>query len=334
MGDRIPAFDFTRAICTLGIISFHFFVNSSDFKPFYLYENGDWGFVFVSIFFMLSGGLLYLNNRDEQCTLFYYKRWKAVFPYFYCAYAMFAICELLVYHRFKIIPWYYYILSLFGVDGYFLYKYDTAYMVGEWFLGAIVICYLIMPILIMINKKNEWLPMLVLLICYKCCVFSGYFIIDSSRNIITCLLSMQIGIIILKNDLWRKKLAVGVALIMMIYLIRYRIEISNTTIGIVLAFFVFIFLSFLGQYIPRMNVLHVLIGKLSKYSFTIYLVHHKVIYFVLKFLDSDNKYVAAFELLLIIMLSYALGVIVYRITSKILKSNTYLKIEKRIINSV
>lgn len=54
---KILAIDFIRVICALGVIVYHFscHLNNTRFLPFYSFVNGDWGDVFVTIFFMLSG---------------------------------------------------------------------------------------------------------------------------------------------------------------------------------------------------------------------------------------------------------------------------------------
>ena len=59
---RIFSVDLIRAICPFGILLYHY---SCQYKngpqPFSTYANGSWGYVFVTVFFMLSGVSLYHN---------------------------------------------------------------------------------------------------------------------------------------------------------------------------------------------------------------------------------------------------------------------------------
>ena len=50
--------------------------------------------------------------------------------------------------------WCFLILSEIGMDKYFGYKLLTYGIVGEWFLGSIIIIYIIYPILLLVINKN------------------------------------------------------------------------------------------------------------------------------------------------------------------------------------
>ena len=69
MREKLNSIYFIKAICALGIIIFHFSCHAekSEFLPFYTFANGDWGAVFVAVFFMVSGGILYYNySKNNQ----------------------------------------------------------------------------------------------------------------------------------------------------------------------------------------------------------------------------------------------------------------------------
>lgn len=87
---RIYSFDFIRALCAVGIIVFHFSCeldNSVSTKVLHFYSNGSWGNTIVNIFFLLSGAMLYYNNSIiKSLKVFYYKRFKSIFPMFYKKY--------------------------------------------------------------------------------------------------------------------------------------------------------------------------------------------------------------------------------------------------------
>lgn len=82
MKKKLHNIDFIRSVAAIGIICFHYACGTaSEYKFMLTFANGIWGDIFVIIFFVLSGGLLYLNNEVILSPKeFYYKRFKAIFP--------------------------------------------------------------------------------------------------------------------------------------------------------------------------------------------------------------------------------------------------------------
>ena len=141
---RISGISFTRAICTIGIVFYHYFSRSKGtFKLLRKTANSTWGFIFVTTFFCISGTVLYYNYpKIYSLKKFYYKRWKSIFPPFYICYFYFFLTEAFNSHKlFSRGHWTKIIYTLLGIDGYLSYKIKTYYLVGEWFLGAIIILY-------------------------------------------------------------------------------------------------------------------------------------------------------------------------------------------------
>jgi len=71
MKERLKTVDLIRAVSVLGIISYHFScsltdINSGAIKPFYQFSNGSWGDIFVTLFFILSGMMLFYNEPNLQ----------------------------------------------------------------------------------------------------------------------------------------------------------------------------------------------------------------------------------------------------------------------------
>ena len=127
---RIYNFDFIKAASALGIICFHFGYHAQNLNWLVSLPNytGSWRSVLVAVFFLISGALLYLHhNKIDSVWRFYKRRWIAIFPAF------------------------------IGMDGYLFswLQFHTFYILGEWFLGAIIIAYLTYPVLLgIINKSN------------------------------------------------------------------------------------------------------------------------------------------------------------------------------------
>ena len=133
---------FTRACSCIGIAIYHYFCHSKgNFKFLYNTANASFGFIFVTVFFNISGATLYYNYPlIKSIKTFYFKRWKYIFPSFYFCYLYFFISISLRFRRLlfkrKIKRLF---ITLLGLDGYLSYRIRTCYLIGELFLGAIII---------------------------------------------------------------------------------------------------------------------------------------------------------------------------------------------------
>lgn len=153
---RLFFLDFIRTLATLLVVLAHFqdpyLMDKHYFpiRPFGIYL----GSLGVSLFFIVSGAALmyvYGEQSNFRVLRFYKKRARALFPMFWLA---FITTHLLLFLRngtsplvtspsFKIAS-----LSVIGLDGYArVWGIETLYVVGEWFLGFIILFYLIFPIL-------------------------------------------------------------------------------------------------------------------------------------------------------------------------------------------
>ena len=71
------------------------------------------------------------------------------------------------------------IFTLFGLNGYFSYKYKTFYIIGEWFTDAIEIIYCLYPIIMQIFNKNNLL--------FPIFLFFGFIIIAKTKYFEICI---------------------------------------------------------------------------------------------------------------------------------------------------
>ena len=150
--ERLFYLDFVRAIAAVSIVITHFnarflllnlptpekAVITTTVSNIYI---GNWG---VSLFFIISGAAL-MYVYEEKCDLktFYKKRFFSIYPMFWIAY-FFAFCYLFYVN--KAIPGggapkKNFILSIIGFDGLMAENVQTFYILGEWFLGAIILMY-------------------------------------------------------------------------------------------------------------------------------------------------------------------------------------------------
>lgn len=152
-----------RAIATIIIVIFHFNCNLDIYSInvpnnlFYKTANGDFGVIGVAMFFMLSGVALMYNYDDKiDYASYSKKRFLNIYPSFWIAYASVFLYNF--YNQLSIpinIPKYTLLFSLIGMDGYFSYLFKNFCLVGEWFLGAIIILYILFPLFRAMMKRGR-----------------------------------------------------------------------------------------------------------------------------------------------------------------------------------
>ena len=170
---------FARACSSLGVLIYHYFGHSkSKYKILRKTANSTWGFIFSTTFFCISGSVLYYNYpKITSLKKFYYKRWKSIYPSYYISFLYFFLTTAFAAHKlFYRGSWTKLLYTLIGLDGYLSYKIRTYFIVGEWFLGAIIILYVLYPLFLWIVNIN-------IFIIYSLIII-GYFIMHYTNSII------------------------------------------------------------------------------------------------------------------------------------------------------
>lgn len=148
--------DFVRVLAAILIVIFHYNVVSSDYpdivKPnllFVGYANGTMGHIGVSLFFILAGAsLMYVYSEQLELKEYFKKRFFAIFPLYWTIYgAFFCYFYLLTGKLGFDRPLWRMILTVVGMDGYLDYMLPNYYLLGEWFVGCILLIYLCFPLL-------------------------------------------------------------------------------------------------------------------------------------------------------------------------------------------
>ena len=342
--ERIYSFDFIRALCAIGIILYHFscelltVTNSSNlFYPCHTYSNGDWGNTIVNIFFILSGAALYYNYREvKSLKVFYYKRFKSIFPMYYIAFIIFYIWSCYSTRN----PFYggnpvKLLLSVAGLDGYFQYRMVNYYQVGEWFLGAIIILYALYPLIIKYFNKSIWITFAISMVLYSTVFIPGLYVISQSLNLFSALISFVIGMIIMhyKDCLYNNKVLFIISLLMSLVIIFFDFSyIPDNVYHHVLAITLFISLSFIGGFLMRVNVIKKIFVKLSSISFAIFLLQHKIIYKVFQYYVPTNAINELVTLIITVIITICFAMVLYAVNKLILRSKPYKSFEKHINN--
>lgn len=304
---KIPAIDFIKAFCALGIICYHFSIHSNKLKWLTVAPNHQvgWGDYFVVSFFVISGALLFFHHSNIQSVLtFYKKRCLSIYPTFYASYLIVAFLEWILVPKSVLLhrPVKYYLYTLLGMDGYLrnFTRPHNYYILGEWFLGAILLLYLLYPILTWLLQKDEKKYLLsvfsLFIITYNLKMFAQ----SPLRNIFSICFSFSVGMAIAKHHLFSdnslRVISIPLFILFIITPFKTHFVINGQFGGIFLTFSLFI----IGEKIYNKNILRQTISWLGRISYEIFLVQHFIILFLLKIYMPQNNFSAIALLLLTI----------------------------------
>lgn len=167
-GERVFYLDFIRAISICLIIIYHYNLLTLELKvsnTAVLWGGTVPGVVGVSLFIILSGASLMLSTQaDFNIKTYFRKRFLSIYPLFWVAYTTTFLTVFLVHQELPVSanPLTFF-LTIAGLDGFLLYAIPNFYMMGEWFLGFIIIMYLFFPFLRYLFMKGA---LLTLLLCF------------------------------------------------------------------------------------------------------------------------------------------------------------------------
>lgn len=194
---RLFYLDVIRVACAILIVIYHFPLSwSGRVDILHATVNGSWGMTPVYCFFMVSGAaMMYQYGREERLNLvqFYQKRFLHLYPLFWIAYVIgfFAVFWQLG-HLYDIPSWSL-IWSVLGIDGWIVNWIPTFYMVGEWFLGSIIMLYLAFPLVRFCWRKNRQITMAVSLLAAFGLFWYHPFPMDIKQNPVVDLFYFLLG---------------------------------------------------------------------------------------------------------------------------------------------
>lgn len=292
---RIFYLDFIRAVAVLAIILTHYnalFLYSIPampekclltYRPFNIYI-GDWG---VSLFFIISGSaLMYTYSGRMDARTFYRKRMQAIYPMLWIAY----LCVLMYYElRFHTynpenVPpheaWKI-IFSVIGFDRYLNFT-NMFGFVGEWFLGCIILMYLLFPLLMMIaeNKKRLYLSLPFIIGAYLFFIFRNPFPIINSTVVFVRIPEFLFGMIYMKKMGEKKVPAVPVLLSVIILGVStaVKLNIDKNILTTIIGIASFLVLIKISETAKNSQLVKELCRLITKYSYAVFLLHHQVIW--------------------------------------------------------
>ncbi len=288
--ERIFYLDFVRAFATITILLTHynarylFYYMTPEMPenaiislyPFNIYI-GNLG---VSLFFIISGAAL-MYVYKEKCALknFYHKRFLSIYPMFWIAYFiaflyLFFCTKQLPYSGLSKINFLYTIL---GMDGYLIGCVPSFYILGEWFLGCIILLYLIFPLIRKLLLSYPWWLCFVSILLYLPFALHNWFPNFGAAKLIWVRLpEFLFGMLFIEKIKTVRPWMLFSSLIILILntLLKPAFPDSIQTTYIGISFFVV--LVFISQYLNKQPI-RLLCHTIGKYSYACFLTHHFII---------------------------------------------------------
>ena len=289
--------DFIRSISILLIIYFHYnceitriiSTNLTNSK-YYLFA----GNIGVSLFFILSGASLALSTKENYSIFnFYRKRFMAIFPIYWLTYVLVAIAKIIFFpHKhFTCTNPFAFILTIFGLDGFYLYKIPNYYLIGEWFLGCIIIIYILFPVVRWLFATNKHLTLLLF--------FLISIIIDLTYNLDMSLRRFPLfrifeftfgmyWITTFNNSQNKTNIILIPTSLLGIAFATSCAYCNNPFVSnIILGLFSFVLLISISNFFEK-DIPKQIFNFLSKYSYAAFLLHHVTIIAILTFFKNGN----------------------------------------------
>lgn len=291
--ERMVYLDFARVVATVLIVIYHFNIQiglhaiQAPIVFIQTFSTENIGSIGISLFILISGASLMKNYSQDPFSVqtFYKKRISSIAIIYYLTY----ISTWLVLFWISGRPPYNgnpnlwtFLLTILGMDGFLYYRIPNYYLCGEWFLGLIIIFYVLFPMLRKCVNSSFCMKIFgILLVIYILLtqVYDKIFVMDIIRNPIIRLPEFYAGMCVGKyvNDNHAKNIwkAIG-ACMGMAFLFGVNIGLMHIYIaflGGILCLYVLIEISKYCKGVKK----RVVLKELSKISFAIILVHHNII---------------------------------------------------------
>ena len=289
---RITGLDLVRIFACLCVLFAHFNASVSGFENgVFLYENSltpnlffdrtvYLGGIGVGLFFIVSGASFMAGYKPGSVWKFYLQKAKRIYPAFWIALAAATIFDLFYFKtifrdNLLKLP-----IALAGMDGYLsvlgLMKLSQFYKVGEWFLGCLIILYLLFPLLYAMLERFP---------AFTCAAVLAVYVLFvrrvSEQWFFLRLPEVLIGMLFIKYGFYQKSrknaiFLVGTAAVSILSVRLLKLKISNLTITTLTCVFLFSLL-FLLSWLIRSDAVKKVLKTASALTYPVFLTHHFII---------------------------------------------------------
>lgn len=294
--ERVLYLDMMRIIGFLVITAYHFAVTAegfgivSDYMDLFVGINAiAWGPIALNCFFMVSGAaLIYRYGEELSLKEYYRKRFLGIFPLFWLAWFL-AFLENFYYAKsMPDVPKVSFLLTVIGMDGYLSDYGENFYLIGEWFLGAIIILYILFPLYRFVMCKCKYILPVVFLGAGIWLLYNNPFHMVLEKNPVVCSLYFVMGMMfeMIRKNPHQKAVAIGrriaavagVGMYIMVYLIeRPGHYLDGYHKSFILSISLYMIVMEMSAWI-RPGLLQRAITVVGRHSFSYFLIHHLFLY--------------------------------------------------------
>ena len=355
MKKRYYFMDVIRLIAMLGIVYYHmvFALYQTGIRqlesvaPLFQNSNMHIAKISVGLFFMISGAGLMLSTKDKEhldLKKYYLKRFVRVLVPFYLVYLLYLIIFILLTHEplsniytsgaspFAII------FTLLGMDAY-LSSFGVATFslgIGEWFLGALIIMYIIFPALRLALLKNKWVSLGVAVIYYIITLVTYPLLPYAATNpgfvnFTVKVFDFFLGMfLVLIMDKIPKYISIALSVPVILFFVLYpkMLPVNDSLLIVIqiLTFFL-LFLSLEGVF-KRLPKLMKVIAFCCASSYEFFLVHHMIVDYIT--LQHTGVPFGNFDILLLFIKEFAVIVLFTILVKLILNVPKLIRKKKNI----
>lgn len=294
---RIKYFDLLRVVCFSFIIFYHMTVQlqlnevfpAEKLIPLYCNTNMHIATLAVAVFFMLSGaGLAYTTKEKFEWKSFYKKRFLRLLIPFYIVVIVLYVAKLSVFDPESTladlagVPKWRIIFTILGIDEWVsMHNIATFSLgIGEWFLGALLILYILFPLFRFCMLKNSKIFFAIATLIYliTVCTYSSNVPVHMSLLLkgYEFIIGMLFGFYF--NKFRYRWMVLTVPIVIFFFISPITINMNEAIKITVLAVAFFVSFSYLENVLNRYELKPITV--LSSYSYELFLVHHAVIHFV------------------------------------------------------
>lgn len=329
VGGRISSLDYVRVAAFVLVVMAHVMSQAgvSALPPRLGLSSTYWGALGVALFFMLSGASLAIGSFKGGYGAFYLKRLRALLPpfwvaYFVCLFLIFASCGTMKMGS----DWMKIVQTLFGIDSYLrssasaCSQFSNYSLIGEWYLGCILILYSIAPAVYRLASK--W-PVPTLIGTYAASLLSiavtptisGVFPLWNSRphfNATSHLFELAFGMVFIRCVRPRFRLYATLAAVSLVSVVAYSLYapsplFANDASGIIASVALFVFVCFVFDALSSSEALRGIVSYLGKISFLAFLYHHQMIYLLIDKGYATTMQKLVYCVVLILAVSFAMA---------------------------
>ena len=293
---RIHYFDLLRCTCFCFIIFYHLLFQLylsgicpvERLNPLFTNSNMHLATLGVAVFFMLSGASLsYTAKENFSLAKYYKKRFLRILIPFYILYIVYFLFLLFQSHSVhnifpEGIPAWRIVFTFLGMDSWVsMHGISTfSLTIGEWFLGCLILLYLIFPLLRFFMIKNEKFFFIIATGIYLIVLFHYDFSVPIHMNFFLkgyeFVIGMMIGYYHEKfNPKW---IFLSLPVVIFFVLCPFALPISTGLKITILAVAFWISAACLEPVLEKGNGRF--LRTISNYSYEVFLVHHIIIYFI------------------------------------------------------